>query len=101
MASKRVFIPAPEDLFGLKIQFVLFCINCKPRCLTLGHTDQKTATVGRNIAFSVKIIINRSSSGTIFYLFALSKAPPLPYSYKEDENEKIAFSSPTLLHWRR
>ncbi|WP_274865086.1 hypothetical protein, partial [Serratia marcescens] len=34
----------------LKIQFVLFCIDCKPRGPTFGHTDQKTATVGGSIA---------------------------------------------------
>ncbi|ANM78988.1 hypothetical protein A4U88_1496 [Serratia marcescens] len=37
-------------ILDLKIQFVLFCIDCKPRGPTFGHTDQKTATVGGSIA---------------------------------------------------
>ncbi|HAT4983090.1 TPA: hypothetical protein I9786_001446 [Serratia marcescens] len=63
----------------LKIQFVLFCIGCKPHRSTAGQTGQQAARPGKNIALTVKIIINLSFSGTIFYLFALRKALPLTY----------------------
>ncbi|HGM6988574.1 hypothetical protein I5L45_23145 [Serratia marcescens] len=66
----------------LKIQFVLFCITCKPRRPTAGQRP------GKSIALAVKIIINLSFSATIFYLFALRKVLPLTYFNKGNGNEK-------------
>ncbi|HAT3736376.1 MULTISPECIES: hypothetical protein [Serratia] len=74
-----------------------FVLIVNPAARPSGTPIRKRQRSAGALPFSVKIIINLSFSGTIFYLFALSKALPLPYSYKGSENEKIAFASPTSI----